>query len=283
MPKIATILHYCTNDYRFLTKAIEECSHFSSQIIIPFADRFFDNQEENRFLLETSMKQHPSCTFIQYPFDVKQLYTPFVHADPFDQDWLCCWHSTSRYIGNFFVNQDIDWILFLDADEIVEGKRFKDWSQQNLTADAYWFYAYMYGAKASHQKVERQLTGLLLKKNILTPQQLLNPQERCAMFQAVTTKKKMEVVGTDGNPLIHHYSWVRSEAECLKKATTWAKKDQKNWMAWLKTTDGPSSLVTPFFDPLEVSIPIGEPSFQKQPNEQLVTRRQIMELEHALL
>lgn len=285
MPKIATILHYCTNDYRFLDKAIEECSHFSSQIIIPFADHFFDNKPENRFLLELSMKRHPHCTFIQYPFDVKRLYTPFTQAEPFEQDWLCYWHATSRYIGNFFVGKEIDWILFIDADEVVEGKRFKSWTEQSLTGDekAFWFNAYMYGIQADQQKKDRQLTGLLLKKNALRPQEHLTDQERYGMFQSIVGAKIMGVDGLDGNPMIHHYSWVRSKQECLTKATTWAKKNQTNWIDWLKQSHEPFDIVPAYFNPLTVDIPVGNALFQTQPNELLVTRRQIMELEHALL
>lgn len=280
MPKIATIIHYCSNDYRFLKKAVQECSHFSTQILVPFSDRFFDGGEENRFLLEQSMRENPECTFVRFEFNVKQLYSPFIDRVPMDEDWLCCWHSTSRYVGRFFVRPEVEWILFIDADEIVEGARFAKWVEtMDPELKAVWFGSYMYGQQAHQRKEEKQLTGLLLRKDCVTPHQILNPQERCGIFQDVVGRKKMAM---DDSPLFHHYSWVRSEAECRQKAMTWAKKDQRDWISWLNEVE-PTESVTPYFDPLSVTVPRGEAQHCTQPNELLATRRQIMEMENALL
>lgn len=277
-PRIATILHYCSNDYRFIHRSVQECSRFSSQIIIPFANRFFNGEEENQFLLEKSMEENPSCDFIRFAYDEKLLYSPFLHRSPEDEDWLCCWHSTSRYVGSFFVRPDIEWLFFLDADEIVEGERFLEWLKKGFNPEekAIWFYSYMYGLRATQQKEEWQLTGLLLNKNCVNSHQLLNPQERCGIFQDLTEKKRLGGLGLDGKPMIHHYSWVRSEEEQRKKAITWAKKNQKDWMAWL--TDEPET-IHPYFDPLSISIPTGIAQEKLFLNERFVTRRQILEIE----
>lgn len=282
--KIATIFHYCTNDYRFLKRLVEECSLFSSQILIPFSDCFFDGKKENRFLLEQSMKENRDCQFIRFEFDVKRLYSPFVHRVPSDEDWLCCWHSTSRYVARFFVNSDIDWIFFLDADEIVEGKRFSQWLQAQLNTEekAVWFSSYMYGNSASRRKRERQLTGLLMQKTAVNPHQLLHPQERSGIFQDIVGKKRMHVLGLDGLPMIHHYSWVRSKKECIRKMKTWAKKNQRDWLRWLRQESDclkDYEIVDAYFDPLAVCVPEGTASGGLFPNEQIATRKAILDKE----
>ena len=33
----------------------------------------------------------------------------------------------------------------------------------------------------------------------------------------------------DNEPLIHHYSWVRTKEEMLKKVLNWGHKNDKNW------------------------------------------------------
>jgi len=235
--------------------------------------------------LEQSILQNPDCEFLEFSFDEKQLYSQFVHCSPGQEEWLVCWHSTSRYIARFFVREEIDWIFFLDADEIVEGGRFCEWLQ-NWTAEerAVWFSAYTYGLQAHERRKEVQMTGLLIHKEALTPHRLLNPQERCGIFLDVLGRKRMQVVGLNGEPMIHHYSWVRSAEEQLCKARTWSKKEQQNWPQWLEEQKAlVFDRVTPYFDPLSVSIPKGEVRGISLPNRSVVSRRQILQKELDVL
>ena len=124
---IATILHYCTNDYRFLRKGIEEARRFSQKIIIPVCDHFFDGTPENRNLLEIGYEEFPDCQFIEFKYDPVKIYHPYQSATIDTQHWSRFWHSAARYIGALFVPPEIEYVLFLDADEIVDGKRFAAW------------------------------------------------------------------------------------------------------------------------------------------------------------
>ena len=48
---IAAIINFCTNDYRFLARSIAETKSFSSQIIVPVCDHFFDGTPETSLAL----------------------------------------------------------------------------------------------------------------------------------------------------------------------------------------------------------------------------------------
>lgn len=253
--KIATIINFCTNDDRFLKKAVDEVQKFSHQILVPVCDHFFDGTEENRDLLNQTYLQFPSIHFLEFRYTSDKLYTPYIQRLPTDEDWGCLWHSTARYLAFLYLSDEIDHLLFLDADEIVEGIKFKDWlARTNLkTSNAYWFSSYCYGFEASKRAPHLQQTALLVKREALSPLKILNSQERFGIFGSLPGPKKLDTTYLDGSPMIHHYSWVRPEEECLKKASTWGKKHHCNWPLWIENAKREMNDyqdVVPYFDPL---------------------------------
>jgi hypothetical protein len=267
---IATVINYCTNDYRFLARAIDEVSPFSSQIIVPVCDHFFDGTPENRFLLETSYTEHPHALFLEFAFDPKELYTPYVRRTPTDDDWGALWHSTARYLSFLHLDDSIEYLLFLDADEIVEGKRFNDWLQKEEYQrwDALWFFAHCYGFLPSKRSSQIQQTALLVKRSAISPLKILSAQERFGLLSGLSGAKRLQIMGLDGHPMIHHYSWVRSPEERLHKSRTWGKKHLCNWAEWLESPPEENSYVEviPYFDPMAVSIPS---TLEKQEGEEI--------------
>lgn len=256
--EIAAVINYCTNDYRFLGKAIDEASLFAKQIIVPICDHYFDGTKENKTLLMQTYAQFPNIQFLEFAYDPMKLYTPYIQRLPTDEDWGSLWHSTARYLAFLYVRKTIDYVLFLDADEIIEGKRFQKWLRKAPLIDAYWFSAYCYGFAASKRAPHEQQTALLVKKKKLTSLKILNSSERFGIFASLTGPKKFQTKGLDGKPMIHHYSWVRSEDECLKKVKTWGKRHQCDWPSWIqkaKIEMNSYKTVIPYFDPLKVVMP----------------------------
>lgn len=257
---LTTVINYCTNDYRFIGKCIEEAWKFSDQIIVPVCDHTFDGAPENRSLLDQTYVEHPKVLFLEFAYDVKRLYTPYVQRSPDDEDWGALWHSTARYLASLYLADSTQSLLFLDADEIVEGERLAHWLQQEGDPkwDALWFFAYCYGFEASRRSSELQQTALLVKRSAISPLKIFSAQERFGLFAGLSGPKWLQILGLDGNPMIHHYSWVRPYEECLKKAQTWGKRHHCDWKIWLENARQEMSQypkVDPFFDPLSVSIP----------------------------
>jgi hypothetical protein len=151
---MTAILHFCTNDYRFLQRQIDELSLVCNQVIIPICDHFFNGEKENRELLSHAFQTFPKVQFLLFQYDAKRLYSPLLNRKPEDEDWATLWHSTSRYIGYLFSPPRAKYLLFIDADEIIEAKRFKSWlAKTPLKENAYWFSSYCY-TRSAHLRTQ---------------------------------------------------------------------------------------------------------------------------------
>lgn len=260
---ITTVISYCTNDYRFLGKCIEEASHFSQQIIVPVCDHFFNGMPENRPLLEATYAQFPHVQFIEFPYGT--LYPSYIRLSSQDREWSAHWHSLARLLG--FYHASSEWILFLDTDEIVEGIKWRESFDSFTPYNAIRLACYFYVLKASIRATKVQDLTLLVRKSSLHPSFFYQPDERYGMFKRVQGSKKTEFRGLDQRPLIHHYSWVRPENEILQKVTTWGHRLDKNWQEVVRGLFGSAGQkvifeepmefeeVSPYFDPLNVVLP----------------------------
>lgn len=233
---IGTVISYCTNDWRFLSLCIEEVKRFSSQVIVVVCDHLFDGTPENRMLLEWSYAQHPDCLFIEFAYDPKQPYGLYCPVKVEDEDWAHYWHSTGRYIGYHYLDEAIETVLFVDVDEIYDGKRFQEWIEgfDYRSYEAIRFVSYYYFREAKYRALSWLPLSLLIRKDAILPELLLDLWERQGIFESLAGSKMMQAVGLDGQPLLHHYSWVRTKEEMLIKARAWGHRHERNWRALIE-------------------------------------------------
>ncbi len=237
MSKLTTIINYCTNDYRFLNTCIEESLLFSDQILVPVCDHFFNGERENGKLLYQSYIENPEVTFIEYVYDPKKIYSPYVTISPKDPNWGHFWHNTSRYVAYDYVDPTTEYILFLDVDEIPDGKRMKAFLQSDRLQDTnaallnsyFYFTSPIYRAKENVSQ-----NTLLCKKDSLAREALMDIEERSGTFYQIPGKKIRGLNGIDDQPLLHHYSYFRKGSELKQKVTTWGHKEDKDWMQLLQ-------------------------------------------------
>lgn len=264
----ATLISYCTNDFRFIDRCIEEARVFSSQIIVTVCDHFFDGTPENRLLLEQTYAAHPDCTFVEFSYLPDRIYSRFHSVSAQDEDWAIYWAATTRYVGWHFLNPEIQWVYFLDSDEIVEGKAFAEWLEKGsfLQAKAHRFATYLYALQATWRAKKITQATLLVKRDTLAPLTLFNPLERIGAYQVHPGPKGDKRVSGEGLPMVHHYSWVRTKEECLQKTRTWGHRHDQDWPKLIEETfqSAPSKffdldlefeeIQTPYFDPLRVCL-----------------------------
>lgn len=283
---IATIINFCSNESRFIKANIEQTKLFSVQVIIPVCDHFFDGTPENREILEKVYSAFPGCLFIEYPFEPEKISKSiFKKIDP-----AHFWHSLSRLIGTLFVQDEVESVLFLDADEVPDGVRFQEWLDSSdykahtaLKLSNYWYFR-----EPCNQAIETEDSIVLAQKKALENEIILHADERDAIYNLVPGPKRRHVMDHDGNPMFHHYSWVRTQEEMLKKVRAWGHKQEPNWVELVKREfQGPFSgqdfihhyhyrIVEPFFD-----IPLKEPTFSKVVSSQ-PTRLGSKEVLHLL-
>lgn len=267
---IAVVITYCTNDFRFISKCIEETKVFSKEIVIPVCDHFFNGEEENRLLLDATYRAHPDCQFIEFSYLPDRIYSKYHSIKPENKDWAAYWAATTRYVGLQYVSPEIETVLFLDSDEILEGKRFLEWfeSGKDQEYEVMRFGSYYYAIKPNLQSELFVNLPMIVKKKCFNSLTLFNGLERIGAYQSHTGPKREYVLGLDEKPFVHHYSWVRTKEEALQKGRTWSHKNDEDWSSLIEDVFQMKKLdqifgsnhtfkeiENPYFDPFQVKIP----------------------------
>ena len=229
---LGTVVNFCTNESRFIKPCLEQALLFSSQVVVSVASHFFDGTPEDRELLERIYAAFPECQFVEYPFApdrIPKRIFKAVHPDAF-------WHCLSRFIGVSMLDEKIESTLFLDADEIADGARLAEWLDCSdyehhtaLKLANYWYFREpVYRAENLEDSI------VLVQKRALTADLILDDGERDSIYDSLPGPKRRMVMGTDGQPLMHHFSWVRTEEEMLKKVRSWSHRQDRNWEELVK-------------------------------------------------
>ena len=215
---IDTIINYCTIDFKFIERNIQECLKFSNNVIIPVSSHLFDGTPENNELLEKTYKLgegHPNVSFIQYKWHDDQPARFF--------------HNFSRWVGLQY--STADYVLMLDADEIVDGDMMKEYLEQNIhqSYDVIAFKSYWYFREPTLQSTTTELAASLWKRSICTPNLIFHDSERWSYRFTTLHAKEEETL--KGKIICHHFSWVRSEADMIKKVKSWGHNIDTDWVS----------------------------------------------------
>ncbi len=223
---IAAIINFCTTDSRFLKACIEQTRVFAHQIIIPVCDHFFDGTPEDEEQLDQIYRSFPDCQFIQYPFIANKL--------PPQRPYF--WPNLSRYIALQQLDPLIETVLFFDADEIPDGRRVAEWLDTGeykeynaLKINNYWYFR-----EPIYQALGCQASILMVQRYAIDPNSVISGLEREGIFDAVFEPKKNDVYGLDGLPMFHHYSWVRTKEEMIKKTSTFTHRHDRDWRSMIE-------------------------------------------------
>lgn len=224
---VATVINFCTNESRFIESCLEQALIFSRQVVVSVSSHFFDGTPENRSLLEKIYAAFPQCYFVEYPFVPKKIRGNILKSVGHEHFW----HCASRLVGFHCLKEEIDTVLFLDADEVADGERVQQWldcsdyqKHRVLKLANYWYFREpCYRAETFEDSI------VLIQKKFLTADLLIHPDERCSLYNSLSGPKQRMVTGVDGQPLFHHFSWVRTQEEMLKKVRSWGHKKDRDW------------------------------------------------------
>jgi hypothetical protein len=226
-PVVATVLNFCSNEARFLKSCIEQCRIFSRQIVIPVCDHLFDGTPENRDFLQQVYAAFPDCQFIEYPFISQPLSERRRNKATVAHFWPC----VSRLVGTQYLNDDVEQVLYLDVDEIPDGKRFSEWlksgdcaQHSGLRLAGYWYFR-----EARYQALNWEDTAMVVRRRLLDDSALLSEDERGAIYHSIPGPKRRVATHPDGYPMFHHYSWVRTKEEMLVKVRAWGHRADRDW------------------------------------------------------
>lgn len=220
--KISTVITYCTLDQRFIDHCIKQAGYFSDEIVVAYAEKLYDGTPENMELIEATIKRNPSVTFQKYDTELCVM-AGFKHA------------CVSRWAGYTALKEVPDWVLFVDADEIIDGNRFKDnwWyvfdfckheKRGVITLNAYWYFR-----SARNQAIITEYAGTLVRPYYITPDRVFFKNERQGFLNVRDDDLVCRVNDKDDIPFIHHFSWVRTKEEMMHKVKGWGHKNDRDY------------------------------------------------------
>lgn len=278
MTEIATIINFCTYDLRFLDKCLQSVAPFSRQILIPVCDHLYNGTREDWQLLQRIYHKYPAVDFIEFAYSETEVYGTPSKLVPGSPWWARHWHNSARLIGTYFLRPQISHVLFADVDEIFSADireiPFQEYAA--LRFATYWYF------KSAKMRATVTPDGpLLIRRDQLNTERLLNEHERMGMFLMAEGKKEREFLWKR-EPIVHHYSWVRPREEMLQKVRAWGHHWERDWEAMIDESDDfvrrySYIEVDPYWDPLEEKVAL--PEEKKEPlirvNPKEIFRREI--------
>jgi len=211
---ISVVISYCSNDKQFIQTLLNECMEFSSDIVVVSTNHFLDGNYD----LELEDLTQPCVKHLIYPWNVDK--------DP------KYWHNHNRFLG--LQQAQNDYVLFLDADEIPDGKLMKQFldSGVHLSVPIISFECYWYFRQPEFQAVQTERCGVLYHRAYLTEELIYHPMERWSF--EMTQTPRLNMARFDNQIIMHHFSWVRTKEQMLKKVKSWAHKGDKHWVSLIE-------------------------------------------------
>jgi hypothetical protein len=229
MNNISTVLLYSTIDYRWLNECLESVSKISNEIIVVSCDKLWNGEQENSDLLLKSQQ------IINSYFNTKWIFVPWIKGYP-----TFFWETQCRTSGILSTSENTEYILFLDTDEIIDTEKFTDWintteyqQYDSMKIANYWYFREkIYRAKTVEDSVVLAKKDLLVKNNSMIIPIISAGREQ--YHELIECNKKRNILGTDREPMIHHYSWVRTKEEMMQKVKSWGHNQDKNWISMIE-------------------------------------------------
>ena len=207
----------------FLLLALNKQNNFLLKLSSLAPTIFFDGMREDRDKLESAYAMHPDVQFIEFTYEPERNF--------YGKHSVNYWHNLGRLLGSAFLKEEIQYLLFLDVDEIVDAQEFTSWLKafDFRKFDAFRLACYWYFRESCYQATSYEDTPLFIKRDRVTYEGLMHSMERAGTFFEVRGEKLRYAKSLRGDPMVHHYSWVRSKEQMLRKVLSWGHRDERNW------------------------------------------------------
>jgi hypothetical protein len=211
---ISVVISYCSNDKEFIQPLLSQCRIFSDDIIVVSTNHFLNGKID----LDLDDLTSDKVTHIIYPWE----------ADKNPKFW----HNHNRFVG--LQNSKNKHILFLDADEIPNGALMLDFLNSGIheSVPIVSFECYWYFREPTHRALTTERCGVLYDRSYLTEELIYHPMERWSF--EMTQTARLNMFKFQGEIIMHHFSWVRTKEQMLKKVKSWAHQGDKQWVSLIE-------------------------------------------------
>jgi glycosyltransferase involved in cell wall biosynthesis len=235
------VVSYSSLERPFIEAILTESLKFAKRIVVAYSNLLYNGGDEDIIGIARLATTIGHCSidcpisFVPYHVGREEL------AEPIPL------HNRARMVGlRASQPEPTDWVLFLDGDEVPDGDRFAAFLA-NIDADGsigYKLANYWYFLTPRLRATEKEDSILMVHMSWLEPAEAMyHPRERdgiiiynmtAASAGEVGKRDVMRnVMGADGLPMFHHYSWVRSHGNLLAKVQGWGHRGQRDWEALL--------------------------------------------------
>ena len=234
MNKIGTMILYSTQCNRFIHESIKQCKKFSTKVCIVTSDKSFDGRDtQNRQILDNLYSKYKNDDVVSFHelqwsneiiFDGRETYSESMKKSGgwLPGGWVKGWYGISRYSGFLQLKPFVDFTLFLDADEIIDGDAFKSWMEclsNYKSTNAFKFLNYWYLNEVTLQATRYEDSIIMIRNDNYPEELFFTDAERHGMCDI--SLNRLENITYNGYPMIHHYSYVRNkEALDIKMKNT---------------------------------------------------------------
>ena len=232
---INCVMISCSDDIRYLRVTLKQAAHLFQQVLIMFGTRYWDGvRDEDISAIQAfdneckSLFSNVKIIWYQVPEDALKFLQGSVSQTMY-------WEGHARWLAVTKM-APCEYVLFLDSDEVIDGKEMEVFlASKNYThCSAIKLANYWYWREPIYQaKDYTEDSAVLIKTSHFNALDLYSNQGRHGIFaKCHPSETKRSVMGCNGVPIIHHYSWVRTKEEMLRKVTTWGhRNDRSDWVA----------------------------------------------------
>ncbi len=217
--KHACVINHCSLGRDFIRPCIDQTLKICDQVVVVVCDHLLDGTPEPETYFLDLARLYPDVRWLMFPYSDQwtKSYGPHFGI------------NLGRWLG-YLALDECEGVFFLDDDEIMDADRIKEWfissflnSVRTVTFEAYWYFRDIcYRAK------QTEYAGTWIKKTTISPKQVFSKRERYALNGRKTWKR---VLGLDGQPMVHHLSWVRTKEQMLHKVRSWGHQQERDWEA----------------------------------------------------
>lgn len=240
MSDVYAVIISNVDDLRFLRAGLREYSGAFRRVAVAIGRQAWDGSPEDVAAIDAFVAEaknaYANVGFVLYDVDPKAPQSrPHVRPEMY-------WEGHARHLaleelraacGPAAVRAGR--VLFLDSDEIVEGGRLAALCRDASYAivDAIKLANYWYWREPTlRAKDYIEDSAVLIRGSAFTDDALFSNLGRHGVFAQAQEAGRMTLrnVHVQGCAAVHHYSWVRSEAEMLKKVASWGhRNDRVDW------------------------------------------------------